>query len=1244
MFLFGKEWCPSRPVRIGIRIAAGALLLLALLGLAMPRLVEWGVRRELAARGLEAVELEVRSLTPWSLEIAPFKIGSGADPLEVARIRAAYAPLELARGRIRSVEIDGLRIVVSRQSTGRWECPGLRGLKPKPGSRPSTLGPAQLLDKLPAKFILRNATLAVAMPAGRWECPLQMTASHPAPGQPATLSFGATLFGQPQTAEFTLTPGPGTMLEIAGQGAWHGGPPPIAGHTVAWSAGGQVESCTPPLLKLHVGGEISRPQAGSVPPWLAGASASLAGRFQADLLMAAGGKSAKAAATLDHIAVKLGARDLAVDQGTFSLAATQAGQQLDYALEARLLGAAGSEAGKWTVQAETLNLLAKKGPDTKETDLSCDLGQGGLTLQSPAAAIAAGGIEFHQAFTWSPEQGLRNAGGEPSKPNGKIAWTEARGLRLDPIPLSFLAEGKSLRLETSVKPQGSDLRTDLRLTVDLAAKTAAVTASIPAARLHERDPLAIAFLPPKLRGYTFSGTVSGGLEAKMALGGKPEGTARFTLADGQGRLPDGRIGLDGINGNGDFDLGKRLANVAMTLHPQGSPLALDLKIAADLLAKKATVSANLPEVVVSEQDPAIAPCLPPALKGAAFSARIAGRGDLVLDLAGGRQQGELYFSLADGRFQVQIPGKRYGIDGVAVSGKLDLGKRTAEAIATVHPKGSPLEIKAKLAADLENRNASASWVLPETAVSEADPLLSPYLPPGLKGSTFSGLVSGHGDAWLKLGGPVEGIAELAISQGRFSAPGGRYGLNGVATAWTFDLGRRTGDGTVTVRPAGSVLAADLKIQADLGAKKVTVSGSLPETTITEQDPLLSPLLPPKLKGTSLSGKVSGQCEAVLRLGGGMEGTARFALNEGRGRTTLKSGVSVPFGDLSIKGEADLARMALTATGTLLPPGSALAVDLKLLGDLKSRRFNATAILPPTRITQADPLLAPLLPPKLKSASFSGEAAAEVNAVIVPGTPLAGTAKFTFKDGQFKAADGKYDVSGLAAEMRLEELWPPRSAPAQPITFTVAHVLGSPLENGAFAIRFDPPYTLFLEDGSMEWCGGQLTCAAVRMVGGRPQGPVMLRADRVDIGRLCSLMKDFSGHAEGYITGKIPLVFGKDGVRLGDAFLSFDPERPGSVQLDPDKWPSNKLDMVIREPTARKMTKQTLKDMRLETFRLEVSNNAQKGETKINFHIAGSPRADKNLPPVDLNVNFNIEDMEGGIWKLLNQKMGLTPNK
>ncbi|MBN2449661.1 MAG: YdbH domain-containing protein [Lentisphaeria bacterium] len=100
------------------------LLALLLCGVAVvpalaPRLGEHIIRRDLTARGLDGISVEVQGIGWRRAVLGPIRVQEGIESLTVDQVRLQYRPLSLARGRMQAIVVSGLQATVFLEE-GRW--------------------------------------------------------------------------------------------------------------------------------------------------------------------------------------------------------------------------------------------------------------------------------------------------------------------------------------------------------------------------------------------------------------------------------------------------------------------------------------------------------------------------------------------------------------------------------------------------------------------------------------------------------------------------------------------------------------------------------------------------------------------------------------------------------------------------------------------------------------------------------------------------------------------------------------------------------------------------------------------------------------------------------------------------------------------------------------------------------------------------------------------------------------------
>jgi hypothetical protein len=153
-----------------MRALGAILLIIVLLAVALAAALLWfpgpAVRAGLRAAGLERVVFDDLRLGPSTLEVSGLQIGAPPEH-RLARLQIRYRLTDLLRGRVESVEVDGLELR-GRLTDGRLELAGQ--------GAPGESDEQARLDLLPwpRKIVLRSAKLQLATPWGELRLPLAL--------------------------------------------------------------------------------------------------------------------------------------------------------------------------------------------------------------------------------------------------------------------------------------------------------------------------------------------------------------------------------------------------------------------------------------------------------------------------------------------------------------------------------------------------------------------------------------------------------------------------------------------------------------------------------------------------------------------------------------------------------------------------------------------------------------------------------------------------------------------------------------------------------------------------------------------------------------------------------------------------------------------------------------------------------------------------------------------------------------
>ncbi len=172
------------------------------------------------------------------------------------------------------------------------------------------------------------------------------------------------------------------------------------------------------------------------------------------------------------------------------------------------------------------------------------------------------------------------------------------------------------------------------------------------------------------------------------------------------------------------------------------------------------------------------------------------------------------------------------------------------------------------------------------------------------------------------------------------------------------------------------------------------------------------------------------------------------------------------------------------------------------------------------------------------------------------------------DGSFKLASGQvngsveiklqnttlqnpgknYEIRGIGLSMSLPALPGLHTAPAQTLNFTSASVGNLAFRNGKFVWQLESTGSFFLEQGVVQWAGGEVFTNAVRISSKMKEVVVPIFCDRLKLTELLHQFGISTAEGEGTVNGRIPLRIGRDTIRFEDGFLYSSPGQGGTVKV------------------------------------------------------------------------------------------------
>jgi hypothetical protein len=170
------------------------------------------------------------------------------------------------------------------------------------------------------------------------------------------------------------------------------------------------------------------------------------------------------------------------------------------------------------------------------------------------------------------------------------------------------------------------------------------------------------------------------------------------------------------------------------------------------------------------------------------------------------------------------------------------------------------------------------------------------------------------------------------------------------------------------------------------------------------------------------------------------------------------------------------------------------------------------------------------------------------AVVFTGAGLRGSADLSIEQGFVSRQMQKIKLDGIAMKLRIDDLATLKSAPRQKLRVAGLQWGDLKAQNLDVDFQLEDRRTLFLEKVGLQWCGGGVNTAAVRIVAGKEDYDVTLFCDRLDLAMVLEQLGAAEAGGDGTVNGRIPLRWIDGQLSFDNGFLYSTPGRSGKIQL------------------------------------------------------------------------------------------------
>jgi hypothetical protein len=162
--------------------------------------------------------------------------------------------------------------------------------------------------------------------------------------------------------------------------------------------------------------------------------------------------------------------------------------------------------------------------------------------------------------------------------------------------------------------------------------------------------------------------------------------------------------------------------------------------------------------------------------------------------------------------------------------------------------------------------------------------------------------------------------------------------------------------------------------------------------------------------------------------------------------------------------------------------------------------------------------------------------------------LKGNMAVMMQNGSFEFPEKKYEINNINLALLMPSLPDLRSAPAQKLLFDKASIGDLIFEQGKVVWQLESPDSIFIEEGVVSWAGGRIFTNAVRISPEIKEFVIPIFCDRLILTEILRQFGITDAEGEGTVSGRIPLLVGRDTIRIEDGFLFSSPGQGGSVKV------------------------------------------------------------------------------------------------
>ncbi len=281
---------------------------------------------------------------------------------------------------------------------------------------------------------------------------------------------------------------------------------------------------------------------------------------------------------------------------------------------------------------------------------------------------------------------------------------------------------------------------------------------------------------------------------------------------------------------------------------------------------------------------------------------------------------------------------------------------------------------------------------------------------------------------------------------------------------------------------------------------------------------------------------------------------------------------------------------------------------------------------------------PVFPSLNSELFFSGKIQAE-NKLNIDNKGMEGSIKLAIKDGFLQ--QGSSSITDLNTAITFPDINQIRSSPNQQLFIKNLSSGNIRAKNAKIRWQLEDSNTIFIEKAQMDWCGGKVEAASLRLSADNKELATTLYCDRL---RLEEILGQFdiaktSGNAS--LNGRLPIILNDQGIEIANGFLFSTPGKQGVIRFSSIREIRDSIPGVNTSPYIE-YSLESLKDFAYNWVKLTF--NSDQGNLLIKMELDGKPatplpyryKNGRMIPldkgekgkrglqhPVQFNVNFHL---------------------